>query len=157
MTKQSLMPDRGIADAPSPTHLGPDQVVGGYRPNLVALAAALLEDPDLADEVVADVVADIHVLPGIPRQGPQLWQELARLVYLRCVGTADPPSRTPVDLEPDPLVVMARLRELSEQQRAAIALVLYGDHTHRQVSELLGVSTSAVAELVCCGLRDLRP
>lgn len=50
----------------------------------------------------------------------------------------------------------ARLRALSEQQRAVIALSLYGDRTYPQVADVMALPDLVVRDLLRSGLRRLR-
>lgn len=49
---------------------------------------------------------------------------------------------------------MDSLRQLAHQQRAALALCLFGGHTSRDVASLLGLAPKAVADLLRNGLRE---
>ena len=52
--------------------------------------------------------------------------------------------------------MLAGLRGLSQQQRAMIALSLYGDHTYSQIADVMALPAPVVADLLGSGLHGSR-
>ena len=128
--------------------------------DLLGLAKILLPDRRDAEAVV------VHVLRGAgPRRraaddrGDR--HTLAREVYLRATRSRLGPSAEAHDRpdrggalppgSPDDLGLAA----LSDQQRAVIALSLYGQHSHFDTAALLALPTSVVDELLRSGLHRI--
>jgi len=125
--------------------------------DLLGLAKILLADRRDAEAVV------VHVLRGAGSRRRAADDRgdrhtLAREVYLRATRSRLGPSAEPRDREgalprgsPDDLGWAA----LSDQQRAVIALSLYGEHSHFDTAALLALPTSVVDELLRSGLHRI--
>ncbi|GAB3830565.1 RNA polymerase sigma factor [Kribbella italica] len=124
---------------------------------LLQLALAILRDGDQAEAVVADVIVQVCTESVDLLGDKSLRLELARRTYLHCV------QRLPAvaDISGMPagpagaVVAMTKLKELSRQQRATIALVMAGDHSYVDVAQLLRLSPARVLALLCSCLREL--
>jgi hypothetical protein len=129
-----------------------------HGPPLRTLAATILRNNAAAEMVVVDVISTRCAGPGGLVELPTR-RELARLTYLRCLraGAIDDriagrPARDRPDSSPASITLIG-LRVLAHHQRAAVALVELGDHTCYEVSELLGLSPDATAQLLASGHR----
>lgn len=130
------------------------QICDRHGAALLHLACAVVADPVRAEAVVVEAVARACADPAATATVPtgSLRRELSRLTYLHSSR-----ARLEMDL-PQPESALERMAQLSEttrQQRAAIALVQYGDHDVDDVADLLDLSFPAVAVLLTSGLRDL--
>lgn len=161
--------DRDVAvDPPARLPTGPPQTAeelyDGHGGALFSLACIILGDRAEAEGVVRHVLLEADGRPALDTSHGQRRRHLARLVYLRCTRTRltsqvlahDLPSsrhRREGRAQP-PIMVM--LGELSEQQRAAIALCLHGDHTYDDVADLMSLPAAVVADLLRSALHKLR-
>ena len=142
-----------------------------YRP-LVYLAAMLVRDTPMAEEVVQDAFVAMH------GAWPRLRDEQKALAYLRqsvvnrcrsvlrnraVVGPSlqtGPPDRPGaahdalVALERDS--VRAVLRDLPERQREAIVLRYYADLSEEEIAAAMGISRGAVKSHTARGMSALR-
>ncbi|MEV8376490.1 sigma factor-like helix-turn-helix DNA-binding protein [Kribbella sp. NPDC056861] len=141
-----------VAGAGDPWAVG--QLCDRHGGALFALARAVLGDSQRAEDVVVEVIARACVDPGATAsvRARSLRRELARLTYLYAARCLDDTSR-PGSGSVTP--TMAGLAELARQQRSAVALIQCGDHTIGDVADLLDLSVSAVATLLCAGLQEL--
>lgn len=133
---------------------------------MLGLAVMILGGPAEAELAVVDAISDAYArsLGTRAHDSGSLRRELARLTYWRCIrgrgpGTAnDPPAATTVGLEPGSASLATEsLRTLPVQERAAIALCLYGEHTYQEAADLLALPSETVAELLSLGLHRLAP
>lgn len=146
----------------TPTPLTAGEACEQHGAALFSLACALLGDRSAAETAVVDVIADTCAQPGAIDFRGSTRHQLAQLVYLRCTGPYV--DRSGAVLGPESLgasrrrrgAYMAGLGALSQHQRAAIVLVLFGGHRYREVSALLGLPAPAVAGLLLTGLREVR-
>jgi DNA-directed RNA polymerase specialized sigma24 family protein len=124
---------------------------------LIRLAALLVSDVTIAEEVVQDAFVAMH----------SAWRQLrdsdAALSYLkRTVVSRSRSHRRPVRPdagqvvtypEPDPL---AALRALPPRQREALVLRYYADFPETQVAAVMGISTRAVNNHIARGMVSLQ-
>jgi hypothetical protein len=129
---------------------------------LRALAATILRNSAAAEMVVVDVISSRCVGPGGIVRLPTR-HELARLTYLRCLraGAIDDrikgrPERDRPDSSAASIAVVG-IRIRARHQRAAVALVEFGDHTSHQISELLGLSPETTTQMLATGQRNTSP
>lgn len=142
----------------------PAKVCDRHGAALFSLACAVLGDHEDAEAVVVDVVVAACSKPGTARPDRSLRHELARLTYLRSAELGAGDEVRPVWLT-DPAEpgwgsvaeLMTEVRVAAGQQRTALALIRFGDHTYREVAELLGLPVMTVAALLCSALHDLQP
>lgn len=121
---------------------------------LYALASVLTGDSLTAEEVVVRVVcaAGAAASPGVPAE---LCRDLARSVYVECNdlgsrGSARSARGTRIVRGP-----AARLVDLSTEQRAALALAMFGGADYHWVADVMGLTPAEVAEHLRDGLRSL--
>ncbi|MDQ3157534.1 MAG: hypothetical protein M3Q98_12535 [Actinomycetota bacterium] len=128
---------------------------------LCALAAVILIDRERAEDEVAKLLVHACSAPVTTLDGGSR-RVLSRRLYLNCAWTrlvsglslADPlPHKPSTDSFADRI---DQLTALSEQQRSAIALFLYGDHSYQEVAELIGLPAPVVVGLLRSGLAELR-
>jgi RNA polymerase sigma factor (sigma-70 family) len=131
---------------------------------MLRLASLLLQDPDLAEEVVQDAFVRLHPkVLEVDRPGAYL----RTAVVNACLGQRrhqavqdrhrpDGPSSSPApDLPADLSPVWLALERLPERQRDAIVLRFYLDLPDREIAELLGARPGTVASLIHRGLKAL--
>lgn len=144
----------GAAGAPAPP--GPDRSQVIYQRHAVALcrqALLMLGDLALAEDVVCDVIADECVL--VPAQGhgeDETRYRLVQSVFRRCQQLAADPGR-PGRCPPRwPSQSVAGCLDpggiLSEKERGALGLVLFGGLGYVQASTVLGISAHDAAALL---------
>lgn len=132
---------------------------------LLCLASAMIGRGAAAESAVIETIADASARMDWthPEDERGLRRELARLTYWRCVRwsgavSQDDPQTSVASLEPhrdaDQPTADA-LDGLSGQERAAIALCLYGAHTYQETAELLALPPETVARLLSFGLHRL--
>lgn len=139
------------------------QAYDAHGSALFSLARVIVGEPTQAEAIVVHVLLDAETR-SISGGGTPVRRHLARRVYLRCTRARLGVSSTSGDLPSgdyrpttDPQTsIVATLSALSEQQRAVIALCLYGDHTYRQVADVMALPASVVADLIRSGLQRLR-
>ena len=128
---------------------------------LCALAAVILIDRERAEDEVARLLVHACSEPVTTLDGGSR-RVLSRRLYLNCAWTrlvsglsfSDPSAHEPsTDSFADRI---DQLAALSEQQRAAIALFLYGDHSFQEVAELIALPAPVVVGLLRLGLAELR-
>jgi len=144
----------------------PTQTLGGlledHGPALYSLAFIILGERDQAEAAVVQVLLEARDRPLLDAHADSR-RHLARCVYVRCTRARLGPGRGAGDLpsgrhRPDDssaTTIITRLAELSEQQRAAIALSLYGDHTTTHIADLMSLPAPVVADLLRSGLHEL--
>jgi hypothetical protein len=130
------MPELGPAPLPVRTGAG-DRVDDVWRRDgraLLALASVVFEDPQDAEAVVVEVILDACTPPAAA--GPSGRAKLARYLYVRWLreqGTGGGGR--------------------AQQQRAAVALGLFGQQTYGEIATLMGLPAPEVAGLMRSGLR----
>jgi DNA-directed RNA polymerase specialized sigma24 family protein len=124
------------------------------------VSSFILEDDDAADEVVSDTIAAACRYADPPDAGDVTRVRLVRSAYHRCLGRlatyerfalarrhASPGNgRRPGTAAPT----------LTTNERAAVALVLFGEHDLTQAATTLNVSPAAVAVQLRDALWKLR-
>lgn len=122
---------------------------------LFALALVVCDDAETAESVVLQAILDACT-PADIAVGAVGRQELARYVYVLWQRRCDEPPKAvdPQRCEASGAGTSpsAAGAGLSRQQRSAIALALFGDHSYREAASLMGLAPSAVAELMRTGL-----
>ncbi len=151
----------GAVGAPAPP--GPDRGQVIYQRHAAALyrqALLMLGDLALAEEVVCDVIIGECVL--VPAQGhgeDETRYRLVQSVFRRCQQlAADPgrPDRCPLQWPSQSVAGCADPGGiLSEKERAAIGLVLFGGLGYVQASAVLGISPRDAAALLRTGMGRL--
>lgn len=128
---------------------------------LCALAAVILIDREQAEDEVAKLLVHACSAPLTTLDGGTR-RVLSRQLYLNCtwarlvsgLSLSGPSAHQPsTDSFADRI---DQLAALSEQQRAAIALFLYGDHSYQEVAELIALPAPVVVGLLRSGLAELR-
>ncbi len=116
--------------------------------------------PEVADDAVAEAFAQA-LARGDELRDPLAWiwrtafriaageMKQMRATSPLSVDTAEPPTRSLVDLS-------RALARLSDRQRASLVLADYAAYSHREIAEILGTSTSAVAVHVHRARRRMR-
>jgi DNA-directed RNA polymerase specialized sigma24 family protein len=126
---------------------------------LALLASLVLDDDDAADEVVSETIAAVCLFADQPAARDVTRVLLARSVYHRCLGR----------LATDERFALARHRArpddaygpsdpvptLTADQRAVVALVLFGDHDPAQAATTMNLSPATVADHLRDGLRKI--
>lgn len=119
-----------------------------------------------AEMAVVDAISEARGRSSCTRADDHdsLRHELARLTYWRCIrgrgpGTMDyVPSAPTVGFDHrSGALATESLRTLPVQERAAIALCLYGEHTYQEAADLVALPPTTVAGLLSVGLRRLAP
>lgn len=147
--------------APPEFFLDVDTLLDEHGADLFSLAYTILGDHVEAEDVVAHLLSDACRRPH-PNRDRGSRRNLSRRLYLSCtrvrIGPRLPyvPVERPVDRDAAAVTMMVRLGELSEQQRAALALCLFGDHTYEQVADLIALPEPVVLQLLCSGLSEIR-
>lgn len=126
---------------------------------LFQLATVLLADDDSAEEVVAGV---LEAVPSTVDGSSVERRDLAQLVYVRCAERRRAPmmsagtTRAP---QPDAgeasRPTLAPLRELPPPERAAVALVWFGERDYRWMARTMTIPPPDAAQLLRSGLRRL--
>lgn len=139
-------------------------IATGYR-----LAAAMLNDPDLAEDAVQE--ATLRAWRGVRRlrESGRLRPWFLAIVANQCrsmrrtrwwsvlkfgVLRVDEPS--PAELAGGRTDVVAALRRLSPEERAAVFLRFYEDMTSREVGIALGIPAASARSRIQRGLKRLR-
>jgi len=144
-----------------------------YRP-LVRLAALLVHDDGVAEELVQDVFVALHQrwarLRDPDKAVAYLRQSVVnrarsalrhRTVVDRFLRRQGPPATAPgadigaLDAETQ-AEVLAAVRSLPARQREALVLRYYGDLSEAEIAETMGVSPGAVKSHTSRGLATLR-
>lgn len=127
---------------------------------LLSLACAMLLDSDAAEQVVAEAIAEVCTQHVDDVEAGRLRHNLTRRTYLRCVDLlASDRFDQPCELAQDDgtVAAMTKLREIARQQRAAVVLIMVGDHTGPEVAQLLGLTSARVVALMSSCLNELQP
>ncbi|MGH3360807.1 MAG: hypothetical protein ACRDO7_18530 [Nocardioidaceae bacterium] len=123
---------------------------------LYLLGCVLTADEDDAVTVVADAIGQRYDGPAAAdlREGPDARRRLARHVYLEGsrLGGSSTPARPAAPGEAAdrgslPPAVLWLMR-LSTQQRALIALCLFGGHTYREAAALMNIEADEAMTLL---------
>lgn len=114
-----------------------------------AIACVLLGDAATASQAVELAMADLAQSGGL-ESARDAKRSMARHVYRRSQDLPADLSRT---LPMPPAMVL--VHQLSQLQRACLALCLFGGHTYREAAALLGVAPSTAAALLTSGLAEL--
>lgn len=126
-----------------------------HAARLLALAIVLVGDSDRADRVVIDTLVAACRGGEPPNPGEEIGRpQLAAAVYHRCVAARemrDRPQRRPV-----PLIRPAPLMALPDDERALVALVLFGAHDRDRAAATLDVPGSEVVARLAAALWALR-
>jgi RNA polymerase sigma-70 factor (sigma-E family) len=144
-----------------------------YRP-LVRLAALLLHERGMAEEIVQDAYVALHGRWGRLRDADKALAYLRTSVVNRCrsalrhrkvveahLAAARPPLDAPsaeagaLDLLAHDAVIAA-LRRLPVRQREVIVLRYYADLSEAEIAETMGVSRGAVKSHASRGVAALR-
>lgn len=114
-----------------------------------AIGCVLLGDAAAAARAVELGMADFVQSTGRV-SASDARRSIARHIYRRSQELSVDTSRT---LRMPPAMVW--ISQLAQQQRACLALCLFGGHTHREAAALLGVPPTTVAALLTSGLTEL--
>lgn len=134
----------------------PEVLYDAHASNLLALAHFLLSSAQEAEHVVAHVLREALAQPRA-RDYRTDRCNLAREVYLRATGARSGP-RPDTEVVPNSHAAAGSrassiiAADLSDQQRAVIALSVFGSHSHVQTADLLSLSTGVVDDLLRSGL-----
>jgi hypothetical protein len=125
---------------------------------LFALALVVCEDAEAAESVVVQAILDACTPCDIAVASVGR-QELARYVYVLWQrGRDEQPgalgSGRCADADALASSGVAATAGLTHQQRSAIALALFGDHTYREIASLMELAPPDVADLMRTGLVD---
>jgi RNA polymerase sigma factor (sigma-70 family) len=138
-------------------------------PRLVRLAAFLLADLRLAEDVCQDVMATLLQKPMVGIDNPAAYLRTAvinrcrrlqkrstsrSLAEHRYFGRRPPPADTDDALQNDAFFV--RLRQLTSAQRTVVVLTYYDDLTLAAVAEQLGMPLGTVKSHLTRALEKLR-
>ncbi|MGH3357814.1 MAG: sigma factor-like helix-turn-helix DNA-binding protein [Nocardioidaceae bacterium] len=122
---------------------------------LYLLGCAITRDSDRAADAAARAIAQTSPPSTESSRGDAelLRRELGRRVYLDCVALEPPSGGYPrhsdrPDADASSLPMVAWLWSLPPQQRASIALCVFGGHTYREAATLLGLAAADVAGLL---------
>jgi len=143
-----------------------------HRLSLVRLATLLVDDLQLAEDVVQEAFIAVH------RHADRIRDPDATLAYLRTsvVNTArsmirkrmtarryqqavldrdEPPADTTVMLAAEHREVLTALRRLPDRQREVLTLRYWSDLSEAQIAETLGISRGAVKSNASRGIARL--
>ena len=173
MTTEAEMSDLLVARAQRGDSEAFVELIDVYDRRLRTLAYDLLGDGQLVDDVIQD--AYLHAFRGLKhfRRASSLGTWLYRITYNAChdalrhqrraVPMADSEPPELADPAADPAIVvsqderlLALLRGLPVEQRAAILLVDAYDLTFRRAAEILAVPVSTLASRVSAARLSLR-
>jgi DNA-directed RNA polymerase specialized sigma24 family protein len=127
-----------------------------YR-HLVRIAALLLDDNAVAEEIVQDAFACVHYPPGYLRNPDETLSLLRRAVISRARGQTGALS-APLGKTPDGpgIPVTGALRELPGRQREALVLKYYADWSDPHIAAAMGISEKALNTHLRRGMSALR-
>ena len=140
-----------------------------YAGDVYRYALALLRDPTEAEDATQTAFMNAYraLVGGEEPRAPKAW--LLAIVHNVCrmrrrslarrpreVPLDDHPIAAVDDERPNLDVVLAALAELPLNQRAALVMREVEGRSYREISEVLGVSTSAVEALIFRARRQLR-
>jgi DNA-directed RNA polymerase specialized sigma24 family protein len=128
-----------------------------HAPALFAIASLLLDDADVAAQVVVDVIADASSDTASPAGAADTLALLAGTVYKRCIDllSAHSPVRSPSSTVPaaGPAAVLARL---SFRHRAIVCLVLIGGQDVAMAARTLGTPKGTVVTDLVRAIESIR-
>lgn len=122
-----------------------------FGQRLCLLASALSDEPELADQLVIQSIMAHEAEPSS-------LQELSAGIYIAWLAWGRPPlsGRTHLEADASPTAPMiVEIRDLADDQRAALALCKYGGHTYRGAAKILDLAPERVASLLGDALRRL--
>ncbi len=131
-----------------------------HATDLCSLALLIAEDPELATDAVAQAFIDLWRAPtSICLKEQSLRVALAGEVYTRCTQAPEMCERTPEQraktyCDPQP-PARANFVLLSCSQRHLLALILFGEHNHRQAARRVGVNEATAARMITGALRTM--
>lgn len=131
-----------------------EQMCDAHAAALLALADIVLDDPDEAQSAVVEVLRAAGQQQRAADDRAER-RDLAAAVYVRCARSRLGPRTPDHDRQVAPGGIHLQLTGLSDQQRAGIALSMYGAHTYTDTAELLSLPPAVVAELLRSGLARL--
>jgi DNA-directed RNA polymerase specialized sigma24 family protein len=127
---------------------------------LVRMSSFILEDDDAADEVVSDTIAAVCRYADQPDPREVTRVHLVRSAYHRCLGRLATYERfawVRRRAGPDAGHETGTSAEtLTANERAVVALVLFGDHDLPEAATTLNLSSAAVAGHLRDALRKIR-
>jgi hypothetical protein len=131
-----------------------------YAPALYRQALLMLaDDPALAESVVQDVIVDECMLsPGYGRGDDETRYRLTQSVFLRCQQSVSSGRQGRRPTQRSSGGVAARIDPdgiLSEKERGALGLVLFGGLEYVQVSTVLGIGPDDTAALLHTAMHRL--
>ena len=107
---------------------------------LARMASLMLGDDTAADDVVSDAIAAVCRADDQPHRHDVTLVHLARSVYSRCLGRLATHERFSFDSAPH----RGRRFSMTDDQRAVVALVLFGGHDLAQAAATLNRSPAVV-------------
>lgn len=122
-----------------------------FGQRLRLLAAVLTNDPELADRLVTQSIVGHE-------SEPSSLQELSKGIYVAWLAWGKPliSTRSSLLTDASPTALMIdEIRDLTDDQRAALGLCKYGGHTYKRAAEVLGLAPDHVAALLGDALRYL--
>ena len=147
------------------------EYVAARRPALFRFAVVLTGDPVLAEDVLADALAqaterwpqvraadNVHAYVRRMVLNEYLgWRRrAARLAVRDDVGDLLAPTADPAEAHAEHAALVAELRRLTAKQRAAVVLRFYEGLAYTDVARLLGCRESAARSIVHRALAALR-
>jgi DNA-directed RNA polymerase specialized sigma24 family protein len=135
-----------------------EEIYERHATALCDLALLIVEDPELATDAVARAFIALWRAPtSICLKEQSLRAALAGEVYTRCTQAHEMCERTPEQRaktyrDPQP-PARADLALLSRSERHLLALILFGEHNHRQAARRVGVNEATAARMITGALR----
>jgi DNA-directed RNA polymerase specialized sigma24 family protein len=127
-----------------------------YR-HLVRIAALLLGDNTMAEEIVQDTFVAVHNAPGYLRDPDETMSHLRQTMISNARGQMAALSATPGKAPDRPgIPVMGMLRNLPGRQREAVVLKYYADWPDPQIAAAMGISEQALNAHLQHGMSALR-
>jgi hypothetical protein len=117
---------------------------------LLAIAVLILKDSDAATKIVVDTIVGASRRPGLLHPGDRrVRTALVASVYRRCLGALVLRERFglpgPVPSAADAVAAMPRAW-LTDRQRSAMAVALFGGHDLNGVARILGLTPANVLD-----------
>jgi DNA-directed RNA polymerase specialized sigma24 family protein len=137
-----------------------EEIYERHATDLCSLALLIAEDPELATDAVARAFVALWRAPtSVCLKEQSLRAALAGEVYACCTQAREMCERTPEQRaktyrDPQP-PGRADLALLSRSQRHLLALILFGEHNHRQAARRVGVNEAAAARMITGALRTM--
>jgi DNA-directed RNA polymerase specialized sigma24 family protein len=137
-----------------------EEIYERHATDLCSLALLITEDPEFATDAVAQAFIALWRAPtSICLQEQSLRAALAGEVYARCKQAREMCGRTPEQraktyTDPQPLA-RGDLALLPRSQRHLLALILFGEHNHRQAARRVGVNEATAARMITGALRTM--